>query len=285
MIWAFIPILLILVGLLALRLWRSNDNRADSLAWQELVKYQNTNNEIFDWSIVSSLPEPAQRYFRFTIAPKTPLLTVVELEMIGKIGLGSKQQPKYQTMQANQIIAPPYGLVWKLKSGIISGSDGLLPNSSWTRFWLFNLLPIVRVGGTDHHRSAFGRVVSEAAFWSPASLLPGKHISWEEIGQDIARVTISHGNFSQAVDITVSKLGAPTKVVIQRWSNENTSKIYKEQPFGGFLSEYKTFNGYTLPTNVEGGNLIDTPEYFPFYKASVTSVTYPENDTNLDMSR
>jgi hypothetical protein len=35
-------------------------------------------------------------------------------------------------------------------------------------------------------------------------------------------------------------------------------------------------NGYTLPTTIEGGNLIGTPDYFPFFKATVTSIRFPE---------
>ena len=278
----FLAFVVLLIGL---RYWRSLDNAADDLAKLKLIKKLSKKECRFNVAMVADLPEPAQRYFRFTIKPGTTLRSVVEIKMTGEIALGTKKTPNYKSMYANQILAPPFGLIWKLQSGIISGSDGILPKTSWTRFWLFNLLPIVRVKGSDHHRSAFGRVVAEAVFWAPASLLPGKYITWEALDKDKARVTITYSQYVQAVDVTVSDLGAPIKIVTQRWSNENSSKVFKEQPFGGTLSDFKNFDGFTLPTIVHGGNLIDTPEYFPFYKANVTSITYPENDTNLDMSR
>ena len=159
-----------------------------------------------------------------------------------------------------------------MNAGAISGSDGALPDRSWTRFWLFRVIPIVRVSNPDHHRSAFGRVVAEAAFWAPASLLPGEFVRWEETDSNTARAIVTYGGFSQSVDIRLDPSGAPASVMIQRWSNENPSKTFREQPFGGELSEFKNFGGYRLPTHVEGGNHFGTPEYFSFFKADVTKI-------------
>lgn len=53
----------------------------------------------------------------------------------------------------------------------LSGSDSGL----WTRFWIMGLFPVAYIGAnTDHTRSAFGRYVAEAVFWTPAALLPGQ---------------------------------------------------------------------------------------------------------------
>ena len=93
-------------------------------------------------------------------------------------------------MTARQILAPPYGLLWQVKAATLSGSDAALPGKSWTRFWLFGVLPIVRAGDADHQRSAFGRVVAEAAFWVPASLLPGSNVRWEAAGAEEAERSI-----------------------------------------------------------------------------------------------
>lgn len=133
--------------------------------------------------------------------------------------------------------------------------------------------PACRVGGNnDHQRSAFGRIVAEAAFWSPASLLPSKSVRWECVEPDTARAVVRFGAFEQAVDITVADTGEPVRVVISRWSNENAIRQYRLQPFGGYLSEFRQFDGYRLATRVEGGNLIGTPDYFPFYRVRVSQI-------------
>ena len=259
--------------ILAMLCWRWWDTRAATRVWRELAEYQAADAGVFALSMIDGLPEPAQRYFRFTIAPGTPLHKVVELEMTGELGFGDKSNPKYSPMRARQILAPPYGLVWRLNCAAVSGSDAAAPGRSWTRFWLFNIIPIVRVGGkADHLRSAFGRVIAESAFWAPASLLPSENVLWEKIDHSIARATVTHGEFVQSVDITVRENGEPVKVVIQRWSDANQRKKYCLQPFGGYLSEYCNFSGYRLPKKVEGGNHIGTESYFPFYKARITDL-------------
>lgn len=273
--YGFVAVLVVLVSLLG---WRQLDRRSDQVAWSALIAMNTDETALFHPDMIADLPEPAQRYFRFSIKPDTPLHNAVIIEMDGEIGLGTKDAPDYQPMQALQILAPPHGLVWKLNSGAISGSDGATPDASWTRFWLYNLVPVVRAGGVDHRRSAFGRVVAEAPFWTPASLLPSSFVEWQNLSKDSARAIVRYGSFVQSVDIYVDDDGAPQRVIIQRWSNENSDKTFRHQPFGGDLSEFREFEGYTLATRVDGGNHIGTTDYFPFYKAHVTGITFPASD-------
>jgi hypothetical protein len=80
----------------------------------------------------------------------------------------------------------------------------------------------------------------------------------------------------QTVDMTVDSLGRPIQVVFPRWSNANAQGEFKLQPFGGYLSEFKDFNGFQLPTRVEAGNFFGTKEYFPFYRVNVTDIRFPQ---------
>jgi hypothetical protein len=277
--WVVYLIAGVLILVAALAGWRQLDHRADAAAWTQLAKSAKPMHLTYDTAMVDKLPEPARRYFDYTIEPGTPLNIVVEIAMQGEIGLGSKHAPNYRPMRSHQLLAPPFGLVWKLHTGPISGSDGILPQTSWTRFWLFGLIPIVRASGPDHQRSAFGRVVAEAAFWSPASLLPSEHVRWQPLDDNSAQAIVRYGGFEQAVEIHVDGSGAPTRVRIQRWSNVNADREYREQPFGGELSEFRRFAGYRLPTRVEGGNHIGTSDYFPFFRADVMEIRFSSEIT------
>ncbi len=262
--------------LLALLAWQWTDRRADQAIWHQLIAQSGQPKPVFDYTMTQGLPDPAQRYFRYMIREGTPLVTAVEIEMKGELGLGTATNPTYRDMRAQQLLSPPYGLVWDVKAGALRGSDVVTPETSWTRFWLYNVIPVVRVGGAvDHHRSAFGRVIAEAALWVPASLLPSSLVRWEEVDQTTARAIVTFAGFEQAVNITVAADGRPTRVVIPRWSNENPEKVFREQPFGGELSDFKAFGGYTLPTRVTGGNQFGTQDYFPFYRVSVLDVRFP----------
>jgi hypothetical protein len=275
---------LILAGVIStlggLFVWRQADQFAAQRAWKALTLVSAPQKQ-FSSSMVGDLPEPAQRYFRYAIIENTPLRTVVELEMTGQLGFGAKNDPKYRPMTARQVLAPPFGFVWTVQTGAIAGSDGASPNQSWTRFWLFKFIPIVRASGRDHWRSAFGRLVAESAFWAPASLLPSQYVRWEPLGDDSARAVVAFNGQRQSVDIFVDPRGALTHVVILRWSNENPERIFRVQPFGGELSDYREVEGYRLPFRVNGGNHFGTNDYFPFYKIEVTRISFPKPEVAI----
>lgn len=274
----FIILALTFLVLASLYMWRLSDHRADRVEMERLLALQPTHPPIFNRSLVLNLPEPARRYFEFTIQDGTPLYSVAEIWMKGQFSMGDQDAPNYMPMNAHQVLAAPEGFLWKMTGGSglvsISGSD----SASWTRFWLAGITPVARAGGTqDHTLSGFGRYLSEAVFWTPAVVLPGPGIKWEAIDENTARVTMVHGGNTQAVDIAVDADGRPIQVVLQRWSNANTEGEYQFQPFGGYLSEFREFEGFHLPTRVEAGNFFGTDAYFPFFIADIINVQFEKS--------
>lgn len=277
-VYLFLAMLgLALCALLALRLW---DGRAERMEWSRLTALQPANPPVYEPSMVADLPEPARRFFNFAIAPGTPLWTVAEIDMGGQFSLGSRENPNYQRMDAKQILAAPAGFVWKLRlPGVVpvSGSD----SGRWTRFRIFGLLPVARMGGdADHARSAYGRYVAEALFWTPAALLPGPGIVWEAVDEHTARVTVSHMGLSQAVDLKVAADGRPVEVHFMRWSDANPEKTHRLQPFGGQMSDFREVQGFRLPFKVAAGNMFGTQDHFDFFKAEVESIRFPLRDAS-----
>lgn len=263
----------IVLALLALRIW---DEYADREEWARLARLQPAQPGRYTASLVAHLPEPARRYFNFSIAPGTPLFPVAEIDMEGEFSLGTKEAPAYRSMMARQILATPSGFVWRLSlpgSIPISGSD----SAFWTRFRLGGLFPVARFGGNpDHRRSAFGRFVAESVFWTPAALLPQPNVVWEEVAPDVARVTVRHEGLEQAVDVVIDGDGRPTEVRFMRWSNANPEKTFRLQAFGGHLGDFREVGGFRLPFRVSAGNHFGTADYFPFFKAKVTAIRFPD---------
>jgi len=276
-------VIVVVILMIGLNLMRSFDELRSYRIWQKLKTGSAQEQRTFSPVMVENLPDPARRYFEYTINPGTPLKTIAKIKMGGRLGLGPKDAPDYMDMSATQILALPDGFIWNIKTGrgpmVVTGSDGLYQDRSWSRFWLMHAIPMGRGGGwssrrADHHRSAFGRLVAEAAIWSPASLLPSEAVRWEAIGPNSARATISYQNLIQSVDIHMDDDGQPSQVIVSRWSDTNPSNTYRLQPFGGYLSVFKEFEGYRLPTHVEGGNFIGTEDYFPFYVADVENIHF-----------
>ncbi|MEL7153459.1 MAG: DUF6544 family protein [Pseudomonadota bacterium] len=262
----------IFFSILLLGLLRLSDLRADRTEIARLRTLQPSDPPRFSAAMVEDLPTAARRYFRYAIDEGTPLWTVAKIEMSGQIGMGQRGDPRYADMSAEQIIAAPHGFVWQANTGWLSGSD----SGDWTRFSFAGLLPVVRTGGTDdHRRSAFGRLVAEALFWTPAALLPGSDVEWLGVDDMTAQVTVNQGDHSQTIDLQVNFVGQPVAVRMERWSNVNPDRTYRPQPFGGYLSEFRRFGGFTIPTRIEAGNFFGTPDYFPFFMAEVKGLTFP----------
>jgi hypothetical protein len=268
-------LLLLAVTLLGLVVLMFLDRRADRAEWERLEALQPEARTYFAHELLAGLPEPARRYFAFAIQQGTPLLPVSVIEMSGQFSLGSKDDPRYQPMQARQILAAPEGFVWAMRTtgGMpVAGSD----TGRWTRFRVFGLVPVARAGGDpDHARSAFGRYVSEAVIWAPAALLPGPGVIWTSVDANTARVTVRHDTLTQMVDVTVDDQGRPQVVSFDRWTNANPERTFRLQPFGAVMSDFREVAGYRLPFHVEAGNMFGTEEYFPFFVANVTGIRFP----------
>ena len=86
---------------------------------------------------------------------------------------------------------------------------------------------------------------------------------------------MTHMDMEQSVDLTIEPDGKLSRVKFQRWSNVNSAQEYRLQPFGGYLSEYRDFGGFRLPTRIDAGNFFETDDYFPFFRANVTAIRFP----------
>ncbi|MEM7644968.1 MAG: DUF6544 family protein [Pseudomonadota bacterium] len=264
-------------GIGAMALWHWSDRAADRAEMARLLALQPAEPPAFDPAMVAGLPEPARRFLTWAILPGTPLRSVARIEMAGRFSMGDARDAQDYKMTATQVLAAPEGFVWAMRAGrgemMLSGSD----SARWTRFWLTGLVPVARMGGDDdHRRSAFGRYVAEAVFWTPAAVLPGPGVTWDAAGPDTARMTMTLGELSQAVDIVLDAAGRPLEVAFQRWSNENADRVFRWQPFGGVLSDHREVDGFRVPLRVEAGNHFGTEDYFPFFDVRVTSIVWPE---------
>ena len=261
---------------IAMGLWISaRDARNTQAVWEALLEQRELSPALYDPAMVSDLPEIGQRYFANAIVPGTPLHKVARLEMEGSLILNGREFP----MRADQILAPPHGFVWRARagSGLIrfSGSDGYWNgHTSWTRFWLWGVLPVARIADTeDHARAAAARMVMETV-WAPVELLPQSGAVWTQTGADQAEVQFSEVPGVEPIHLTLDAAGRVLEMTTLRWSDANPGRIYRLQPFGGRTLAHATHQGFTIPTAMEIGNLYGTPEYAPFFRARLTWVEY-----------
>jgi uncharacterized protein DUF6544 len=257
--------------------YRRGMTEADT-AWQSLIEHAPAPALIFDPRSIDGMPEIVRRYFGHAIAPGTPLSSLAEIEMSGTFSLGTRAQPTPYAMTARQLLAAPHAFVWiaSMHSGPawISGSDVLVDDVGWTRFWLGGLLQVANDGvSEDFLRSAVARPALEA-IWAPATLLPERGVRWMVTGPDSADVAIPTAHGDVTINLVLEKSGKVSEVSTLRWTNANSRKVFAYQRFGGTVAAETSFGGYTVPSVVSIGNMFGSEEYFPFFEARVSAINY-----------
>lgn len=246
--------------------------------WTDISDNAPKATQFYDPAMVQDMPEIAQRYFNHAIAVGTPLASVVELEMEGPFLLGNKDKSQQFEMRARQILSAPDKFVWiaHMNAGlmIVSGSDAFVETGGWTRFWMFWALPLVQAASDEgFDRSAALRPAIES-IWLPSSLLPHNGVKWEQLGRDVAKITVGEGETQIALTMTLNSDGGIVDIVAPRWSNANPEQVYQFQPFGGSVEAEATFGGFTIPSVVHVGNFYGTDDYFAFFNARITQAKF-----------
>jgi hypothetical protein len=250
------------------------DTALAGAVWDDLARTAPVDPARYDPAMLAGLPAVAQRYFANAIAPGTLLHRSVQMRIEGSFILNGRALP----MRCDQVSAPG-GFVWRAHVGTgalrFSGSDGLAPDGrSWTRFRLWGLFPLVRAGGTEDHRRAAAARLATERIWTPASLLPQAGAVWTELTPDNAEVAFPEIAGVEPIHLTLDATGRVLAVETRRWTDANPDQVYRFQPFGGTMLAQAQHQGFTVPTAVEIGNFYGTPDFAPFFHATLVELDY-----------
>lgn len=229
---------------------------------------------VFDPEGLRSLPAPARRFLGRAIAPGAPLWHSARLTMVGTMLLKPGGEPV--AMTAEQVLAPPRGLVWCARVGAgvmrISGYDRYFDGEGEMRWKLFGLVPVASASGRDVSRSAAGRVAGEAVF-VPATLLPQFGTEWEDIDHARAAYLMQVGDERVRCELTVDDGGRLLQSSVRRWREAASGRPagYHRFDVDGWADE-QTRDGYTLPTRFRAGWQLGDDDEFPFFFAQVDSL-------------
>lgn len=197
----------------------------------------------FDPDTLDGLPAPAQRLLAAALPDRTPLASVVILEMEGDIKLAGRWFP----FTAQQILRAGIGFVWAPTVGgrfvRFTGADALGPDGARIEFRFHGRIPIVRGSGSDIERSAAGRLAAETVVWLPQALTPQAGARWEALDETTAAVTLDAAGTDIRVEIEVDDQGQILWLGLQRWKDSAKPPTYAS--FGGFVD-----GTYTDPTGV-----------------------------------
>jgi hypothetical protein len=228
---------------------------------------------VFTEAELAGLPEVVCRHLQATIAPGTPLATSARLRMRGQLKLG-----RWLPFQAEQVLAPHHGFYWAARvAGAISGFDRYLDGQGELRWKLLGVVPVTQAEGPDVARSAVGRAAGEA-MWLPTALLPRFGVRWE--AADHGHVTARFALDGVAVDLHygLEDDGRIRSLVFDRWGDPDRSGSWGLYPFGGEVTDYRSFGGLTVPSAGRIGWFYGTDrwskgEFFRFQLIALEPIT------------
>lgn len=210
----------------------------------------------FEVAELDGLPEPVRRYFVASIAPGTLPARSARLRMNGTIRIGS-----WLPFEAREVLTPLRGFVWSARAaGVITGSDRYVDGEGAADWRLARLLPVMRAAGADVSRSAAGRAGAEGV-WVPTALLPRCGVRWTAEG--CARITARYRVDTVPIQLRIrlDEAGRPTSFVFDRWGDPDRTRAWGWHPFGGEVTEHRTFDGITVPSAGRIGWFIGTDRW------------------------
>ena len=201
---------------------------------------------------LEGLPEPVQRYLRYTQIIGKERIGTVRLKQEGSIR--TKEDGGWMPFSAQQYYTTDYpAFIWYGSVKLFS-----LPlMRARDRFYegkgnmLIKLLPFITIAdatGDEMDQGTLVRYLNEM-MWFPTAYL-NDYIQWESIDSSSAKATISLEGLSASAVLYFNEKGQMTNFVAERYMTVDDG--YSLQTWSTPITEYKEINGMMLPTKGEG---------------------------------
>jgi uncharacterized protein DUF6920 len=245
------------------------DVDAKTSAYGVLMLEQTTTMRPSADVLAAELPEPVRRYLRHALPASLPATSGVRLRMTGKIKLGlwlpftTVQHCDGRSFEwrARVGLGPlaPLEVVDRYADGMGSVTGRLLG-----RYELFHQ------ADEDVRRSAAGRAALEAIL-APASLLPGRGVSWR--AEDDEHIVASSYLKPEPISVhmQIDSRGSLRAFSAKRWGHTGKHS-HGYLTFGGDLQAERRFGDLVVPSHLTAGWRYGSAEYKPFFHARIQAL-------------
>jgi hypothetical protein len=201
---------------------------------------------------LAGLPEPVQRYLRYTQIIGKEKVRTVRLKQKGFFR--KKPTQKWMPLKAEEYFTvDPPGFLWYGKMRMFplvtaSGIDKFFKGKGSLVIKLFSAITVVDAKGEECDQAELVRYLNEI-IWFPSAFL-SDYIHWEPINSDSARVTISVAGVTASADLYFNHNGQMANFVAERYMDVNGGAILKK--WSTPIKKYAEINGVMVPVKGEG---------------------------------
>ncbi len=219
---------------------------------------------------LKELPEPVQRWLRYSGVVGKDRPAVVRLKQEGELRLGDRGWFPF-TAEEYYTTDPP-GYVWSVKMEMaplvyVVGRDAYIGGKGSMDMRLFGLVSVAKESGPDMDVGALLRYLNEIMWFPAAAISP--YITWEAIDTESALATMSYGGVSASATFFFDEQGRLTNMTAERYDREDGKDNLWSTP----LTDYGEFAGVRVPVEGEAVYARDTGDY-PYIRLRITEVEY-----------
>jgi hypothetical protein len=263
----------ILVGVSIIGIGSWSFKRGFNASAREMLSNSITEQGIITEADLADLPDPVQRYLRYTGIVGKERVNTVRLKQTGAL----RQSPEdtWKNIEAVEYysVNPP-AFVWMggMTAGplsIVSARDSYISNNGRMFIKMLGIKTIGDVRGEEMDYSSLVRYLNEM-MWFPTAFL-NDNIRWEAIDEDSARVTITDGGRSASAVMYFDEKGALTNFVGDRY--HEIDGVYVKDTWETPISGYGEFNGLKLPLKGEAVWRMSSGD-FSYIKLEITDLEY-----------
>ena len=199
---------------------------------------------------MEGLPEPVQRYLRYTQIIGKEKIKTVRLKQGGYFRM--KENQKWMPIKAEQYFnVNSVEFIWIAKVRVaplvsIYAKDEFIEGKGNLVVKLLGLIKVVDAKGYEVDHGELMRFLAEC-IWFPSAFL-SDYIRWEAIDNGSAKATISYKGINASAIFHFNEKGEVTKITAKRYREVNGK--FALEDWEGQIVEYKTFNGVIIPNKV-----------------------------------
>jgi len=193
---------------------------------------------------IARLPEPVQKYLRYTKTVGKDKIHKVRLKQTGKIRM--KPDAKWMPFEAEQYYTTDNpAFIWKANVKFapllwISGRDSYVNGKGNMLIKVLSLIKVVDGAGPELDQGALCRYLNEM-MWFPDAYM-NDYIKWEPVDANSARATMTVNGTTASAVLKFDSEGKLVDFIAERYM-ETTMETWSTP-----VANYKDFHGIMLPS-------------------------------------
>jgi hypothetical protein len=222
---------------------------------------------------IKELPEPVQRYFRYSRVIGIQSIKTVSLKQKGHFRMKEGQRMMPMTAEQYYTTNPPsflwYGQITPLPMFSIKARDRLIDGKGSMLIKLLGFLKMGETSGAEMDQAALTRYLSET-IWFPTALLH-EYVRWAQVDTNSARATVECAGIQSSGVFHFDDEGKLKNFTTERYQLEGDKMVLR--PWSTPIQAYKEINGLNVPYKGDAVWYIDNRE-LKYIEVEITELKY-----------